>query len=185
MLFHGKRQLSVPDAEHWVIANTCAVLTTLSPSGKRCQYCQYSGIDSCYPNAFPKVVEDEVLRVGGAPNVDKMFTLAYRVEEDIIRRNGSLPEPMGHVLPVENAGATTGDTGQSSSGNRRPGKCPGCGNEGAHWYKFCLNVTRDASDAKNWDTYPMSVQSKSKRQQRTREEPGQDYAIIDPSHSET
>ena len=66
-----------------------------------------------------------------------MFTLAYRVEEDIIRRHGSLPEPMGHVLPVEQASAGSGAAGMRWSGNRRPGKCPGCGVEGSHWYKFC------------------------------------------------
>ena len=136
MLFHGKRQLSVLDAEHWVIANSARYLRLCRRRENDVSIANTRALTAA-TRSLPTVVEDEVLRLGGAPNVDKMFSLAYRVEEDIIRRHGSLPEPMGHVLPVEDAGATTGDTGHRRSGHRRPGKCPGCGNEGAHWYKFC------------------------------------------------
>ena len=128
MLFHGKRQSSVLEAQHWMIEVSARYMRLCARRVNDPSIANTRALRAAQ-HTLPAAVEDEVLRLGGVLGVDEMFTLAYRVEEEILRRHGILPEPMGQVLAIESTGATNSGliVGSRKPVLRAPGKCQGCG----------------------------------------------------------
>ena len=133
VLFHGQRQTSVLAAEHWL----------MSMSSRYLRLCLRRGHDVSIANSrfkvsalrtLPEPVENEVRRLVSADRVAEIFQKAYDVEEELRRRHGEIPQPLGMVMTAEvDANMSSGHTPPP----RRPyGTCRGCGND-THFYKNC------------------------------------------------
>ena len=134
-LFHGKRQASVLEAEHWM----------MTMSSRYVRLCTRRAHDISIANTrfriaalrtLPESVENEVRRVLTAGGVADVFCKAYDVEEEIRRRHGELPEPMGVIMTAD-PDEKMAESGNGSRPRTTYPPCRGCGLS-THFYKYCF-----------------------------------------------
>ena len=135
-LFHGKRQVSVLEAEHWM----------RTMSSRYLRLCTRRAQDVSIANtrfriaalrSLPEPVENEVRRVMSAGEADEIFRKAYDVEEELRRRYGELPEPLGCSADGRRRPENDGLLWRATRQRRSYGPCRGCGLS-THFYKDCF-----------------------------------------------
>lgn len=138
LLFLGERQTSVVAAKNWM-KMTSERFLRLSERWNYKGGLGDSRLREVALRCLPEVVARKVRKDPQAKTLETVWELAAFVEQDLRRRNGKLPEPLG-AFPAEFSEPPprkrrAPDATRPNVPTTSP--CRGCGVVGAHWYKDC------------------------------------------------